>query len=270
LQGFTRYESRRSRLRVVSWHDYGLNNCVTDPAAPEYPSVPNLLSIRSSRATIGPIGPEVSFAHRARESFRIDEMGSVSCNGRAGVSDTMAAALWVMDALFAIDADGVDGANLHTQPNLVNGLFDFTRTGGRWTAAVHPIYYGALMFAQSAPAGSRLLAIQSPAQNTMRAWATLGADRRIRVLLINDSLHSSALALVRIPSAPGPATVARLTARSAYATSGLTLGGQTFGAATTSGVLPPPASQTVTPRAGTYRVTLPAASAALLTLPAAG
>jgi hypothetical protein len=75
---------------------------------------------------------------------------------------------------------------------------------------------------------------------------------------------------VRTPAAPGPASLERLRASSAYATAGLTLGGQTFGAATSTGVLPSAVAQAVTPHGGTYSVTLPAGSAALLALPASG
>jgi hypothetical protein len=126
------------------------------------------------------------------------------------------------------------------------------------------------MFAQAAPAGSRLLRVVSGSEGPLRAWATRAPDRHIRVLLINDSLTSSAVAVVRTPVAPGPASLERLRAASAYATSGVTLGGRTFGAATPTGVLAPAVPQPVTPRAGAYSVTLPAGSAALLTLPAAG
>jgi hypothetical protein len=126
------------------------------------------------------------------------------------------------------------------------------------------------MFAQAAPAGSRLLRVVSGSQGPLRAWATLAPDHHVRVLLINDSLSSSALAVVRTPGAPGPASLERLRASSAYATSGLTLGGRTFGAATGTGVLAPATAQSVTPHGGTYSVTLPAGSAALITLPAPG
>jgi hypothetical protein len=126
------------------------------------------------------------------------------------------------------------------------------------------------MFAQAAPAGSRLLRVVSGSHGPLRAWATLAPDHRVRVLLINDSLRSSAVAVVRTPGAPGPAALEWLRASSAYATSGLTLGGQTFGAATSTGVLAPAVAQPVSPHVGTYSVTLPAASAGMLTLPAPG
>jgi hypothetical protein len=126
------------------------------------------------------------------------------------------------------------------------------------------------MFAQAAPAGSRLLRVVSGSQGPLRAWATRAPDHRIRVLLVNDSLSSSAQAVVRTPVVPGPASLERLRASSAYATSGVTLGGRTFGTASSTGALTPPVAQTVTPRGGAYSVTLPAGSAALLTLPATG
>ncbi|MGZ4273238.1 MAG: glycosyl hydrolase family 79 C-terminal domain-containing protein [Solirubrobacteraceae bacterium] len=263
---FDRLLSPRSRVRMLTSHAYGLNQCITNASSPSYPTVVNLLTLAASRGEVSGIGPYVALAHRNAAQYRIDEMGSITCNGRAGVSNTLASALWVMDALFTIAADGVDGVNLHTYPNSANGLFDFSLSQGHWQASVHPLYYGALMFAQAAPARSRLLRVVSGSVGPLRAWATIAPDHRVRVLLINDSLTRSALAVVRTPVVPGPASLERLRASSAYATSGMTLGGQTFGANTATGVLAPPVPQPVTPRSGAYSVTLPAASAALLTL----
>ena len=212
--------------------------------------------------------PYVSLAHADGLKYRVDELGSISCNGRAGVSDSTASALWLMDALFSIAADHIDGVNLHTYPGSVNGLFDFTRSHGRWKAAVHPLYYGALMFAKAAPTGSRLLRIHSSSQDRLRAWATLGRDHRIRVLLINDSLRSSSQTLLRPPRGFGSraATIERLLAPSAYATSGITLGGRGFGRRSSSGTLRPPRLQIAEPRRRRYRVEVPPGSAALVTL----
>lgn len=266
---FDRLLSPRSQVRMLTSHAYGLNQCVKNPASPLYPTVPNMVTLTASRGEVSHIGPYVATAHRNGAAYRIDEMGSVTCNGRRGVSDTFATALWVMDALFTMAADGVDGVNLHTYPGSTNGLFDLATAHGHPRASVHPLYYGALMFAQAAPAGSRLLRVVSAStQGPLRAWATLAPDHHVRVLLINDSLSSSAQAVVRPPAVPGPASVERLGARSAYATSGVSLGGRTFGPSTATGVLAPPVAQTVAPRGGTYSVTLPAGSAALLTLPA--
>ena len=53
-----------------------------------------------------------------------------------------------------------------------------------------------------------------------------------------------------------------------HATSGVTLGGHTFGAETTTGALPAPTVTALAARSGDYDVRVPAASAALLTVAA--
>lgn len=265
LSDFRQLLSGRSRVRMVTWHAYGLNECVTDPNSPQYPSVPHLVSATASRGFVAGLEPFVSFAHRVGDSFRVDEMNSVSCNGRLGVSNTLASALWILDSLFTLDADGVDGVNIHTYTDAANGLFDLSRSHGQWAGEVHPLYYGMLMFAEAAPPGSRLLRIQSSHQGRLRAWATLAPDHRTRVLLINDSLTSTAVARVRASGARGAASLESLRASSAYATSGVFLGGQTFGPQTPTGALAPPREQTVAPRSGVYNVVVPAGSAGLVT-----
>jgi hypothetical protein len=269
IHGFRRFLAPASRVRIVTWHAYGLNQCITARSSPQYPSVRNLLALRASRGVVNGISPYVALAHHVGATFRIDEMNSVTCNGRLGVSNTFASALWMLDALFTIAANGVDGVNIHTFQDAANGLFDFGRAGGTWRATVHPVYYGALLFAQAAPAGSRVLRLRSGAQGAVRAWATLAPDHRVRVVLINDSLTRSALALVGAPGAAVSASIERLLAPSAYATGRITLGGESFGTSTTTGLLAPPQPMSLAPRAGAYAVTLPAASAALLTLPPA-
>ncbi len=266
LDNFGQLVSPHSQERIITWHDYGLNQCVTNPRSPQYPTVPHLLTTFASRGPLSGIGPEVALAHRNGATFRIDEMGSITCNGRAGVSNTFASALWVMDALFAIANDGIDGVNLHTFPGLVNDLFDFARRHGRWIGMVRPLFYGVMMFARAAPPGSRLVTIRSDDAGAVRAWATLGTDHAVRVLLINDNLRGSDTVRITVPGRTANASLERLSAPSAYATGHVSIGGRGFGPATSTGTLRPAKLQTVTARSG-YTVSLPAASAALLTVP---
>lgn len=274
LQSFETRLSAHSRVRFITLHAYPLSVCDTNPLSPGYPSVPNLLVPTASTAGLAGLGPEIALAHRFRAGIYIDELGSVSCNGRAGVSNTLASALWLIDELFQADSAGIDGVQLHSFSGSVNDLFDFSRAPGGWRATVRPLYYGALMFTQAAPAGSRLLRTVSGDPVDLRAWATISPDRRIRVLLINDSLYSSTVAVVRVlgrDRVPGPArahtaAIERLRAASAYSTSGVTLGGEGFGSSTSDGVLRAPVPQTVALRGGDYRVSLPPGSAALLTV----
>jgi hypothetical protein len=92
------------------------------------------------------------------------------------------------------------------------------------------------------------------------------------LLLINDSLTRASSVLVRVPAPGGPAQIVRLLAPSALATSGITLGGQSFGPQTLTGTLTGPSSTVAMPAPistgpiASYVVPLPAASAALVTI----
>jgi hypothetical protein len=259
--------SPHSRVRMLTFHGYGTSGCARDPANPAFPTIPHLLSPVASRSLLDGFQPYENAAHRDGASFRLDELGPVTCNGRPGVSDTMASALWATDTLFSLARAGLDGVNLHSYPNSANGLFDFTQTHGRWQAVVHPLYYGVLMFARAAPPGSRLLQVVTGNQDQVRAWATMGADRLVRVLVINDGLQNNTNVVVRPPIGYGSpsGSLQRLRASSAAARTGITLGGQQFGT-TSTGALAPAVPQTVARQAGTYRIAVPPASAALLTL----
>jgi hypothetical protein len=270
LDAFDSSLSTHSQVRTLTTHAYGLNNCDKDPTDPLYPTVGHLLGLNASRGLLDGMGPSIALAHRDAATLRIDEMGSVTCNGKPGVSDTFASALWGMDALFAAARAGVDGVNLHSFPDSDNGLFDFTYSPSarRWSAAIHPLYDGALMFAQAAPAGARLLHLSTGGTPQLRAWATRGTDHQVRILLINDASSGSMLVHVRAPDGYGQSTgtVERLQAPSAAATGDITLGGERF-SATLTGTAPKPQLESLHPRGGVETIGLPAASAALVTLP---
>jgi hypothetical protein len=154
------------------------------------------------------------------------------------VSNTFASALWALDTLFTMRSDGVDGVNLHTFPSAASSLFDFGHIGSKWAAVVHPEYYGLLMFERASPAGSRLLKLSSTSIGSLRIWATISRPRGVHVLLVNDSLSRPETVRVIVPlvHAARP-TVTALTAPSAFSTIKVTLGGLSFGPATTTGTL---------------------------------
>ena len=87
------------------------------------------------------------------------------------------------------------------------------------------------------------------------------------LVLINDDVWHSHVVSVRLPEQAPTVTLERLTAPSAWARNGVVLGGQHFGAQTRTGNLRGARlSQQLTAGPGRYRITLPAASAALLTV----
>jgi hypothetical protein len=255
------------RVSLVTLHRYPTWGCFNSPSSDTYPTMSNLLSEFASGGLAESLAPYVAVAHAHHLKLRNDEMNSVSCGTANGVANVFGSALWSLDALFQMARVGVDGVNIHTAPTYPDRLFVAKKRHHVWRAAVEPEYYGLMMFAQAAPGGSRLVHV-SGASGDLRAWATRATDGVIRVVLINDDTHRAQTLAVRVPGSRGAATLERLEAPSVEATSGVTIGGKTFGAQTTTGVLPAVVPAALSPRAGDYDLRIPAASAALLTVPA--
>jgi len=255
------------RVKVATLHRYPLQQCFLPTTAPQYPSVAHILAPSASQGLADSVASLVGVAHARHVALRIDEMNTVSCGGAPGISNGFVSALWALDAVFQMARVGVDGVNIHTYPGAPYELFTFDRKHGKWTGSVAPEYYGLLMFAQAAPAGARLLHTSGSLGN-VRSWATRAPDGTVHVVLINDYTAQSRTIDVKIAGATGAATLERLRAPGVTAKTGVTIGGQSFGTATTTG-LPSGRSgvASLTPANGTYVVKMPPASAALLTLP---
>lgn len=266
MRGLNRFVSAQRRLGVVSFHRYPLRGCINNPADPSFASIPNLLSDSSSAGLAQGVAPFVAVAHAHGLPFRLDELNSASCRGRLGLSDTFSSALWVLDTLFNVAAVGVDGVNLHTLPGAPYEPFSFTRDASGWHAFVHPVYYGAMLFARAFPPGARLLPVSAP-PGQLKAWATLDPAGRTRVVLINKQADTPVTVNLQMPGITSFASAIALSAPSLDATNGVTLGGQSFGDSTDTGTLPgQPSGATITPSGGSnYSVTVAPGSAVMLT-----
>ena len=208
--------------------------------------------------------PFISLVHSRGIRFRVDELNSVACSGKRGVSDTFASALWMLDTLFNLAQAGVDSINVHTLPSAAYELFTISHKKNLWSAFVHPEYYAMLMFAQAFPPGAQLLPVSEPA-GQVKIWATRGTDGHTRVVIINKDPINVQTAQVSVPGSGGPATLDWLRAPSVLATSGVTLGSQSFGSATRTGLLAPAELLPTAATGGTYSIELPPGSAVLLT-----
>ena len=261
-----RFVADEPGLRLVTLHLYPLL-CFASPGSQLYPTIEHLLSDASTTGLAHSAEAPASFAHAHGLELRVDELNSSTCGGKLGVSNTFASALWVLDTLFALDQDGVDGVNIHTFPTARYAPFSFTDTGGQWSASVLPEYYGLVMFSQAAPPGSRILPVRTVPAGPVKVWATVAGDKTDRVVLINESASPELVLLSAPRGTAGPAMSEQLLAPSLSATSGVTLGGQTFDP-TTGMLTGAPQATTVAPSNGAYAITLPPASATSLDWPA--
>ncbi len=258
----TLIQDQRPELGMVTGHLYPYSACVKQPKAPDYPTVPRLLSRQATWAFAKDLIGAAATAHAAGLQFRLTEFNSVTCGGKAGVSDTFATALWAPDALFTAMRAGVDGANLHVRADAINGAFT-VNSAGRLVA--RPLLYGLMMFIRTLGPQAQLvrLHLAAPRSVNLSAWAVQVKHRILHVLLIDKSSRSVRVDL-RLP-ASAAAHVQRLLAASPYSRSGVTLNGQHLNYA--GDWTGPAQTQTITPVArGGYYLTVPARSAALMSV----
>jgi hypothetical protein len=258
--------SAERSLKLVTYHRYPLSACVKDPTSSSYASIPNLLADSSSSGLAQGLASYVQMAHAHGLPFRLTEINSASCQGAPDVSDSFASALWALDTMFNMASVGVDGVNFHMLPGSHYELFTVSHSAtGAWQAFVHPEYYGLLMFSQAFPPGARLLPVSAPS-GPVKVWATQDTEGVTRVTLINQDPTAEHDVQLQLPGVPGEASLETLQAPAVSATSGVTIGGQTFGSETTTGTLPGPLlTIPIDPASGIYTVALPPGSATLLT-----
>jgi hypothetical protein len=265
LKSLGRILAGEPRIKLTTVHAYPRKKCRASTTITNS----ELLAESSSYGFAQLVKGFVTASHHHGKPIRVDEMNGVSCGGQKGVSNAFSSALWVLDTLFELDRVGVNGVNLHTRPNSFQEILGPSESHGHWKMRVRPEFYGMLMFAQASPAGSRLLRFSGHTPAGIKLWATRAKNGVIHVVLIDKHQGGGGTIVpLRIPGAKGIATVENLRAPSIRATGRVTLGGQSFGSATSTGTLGGKAAdRKLTPsKSGVYTVSLPAGSATMLTL----
>jgi len=200
--------------------------------------------------------------------YRICETNSFSGGGKPGVSDTLGAALWVLDFMLILASAGCAGVNMETGVNQRGFISSYSPIGddeqGHYWAA--PEYYGMLAFAQAGK--GRIIGSSIDAGNrNITAYATQPAKDRTVLTLINKEPSSDATVLIdagsSLPFRIG--SLVRLSGPSMESKSGTTLGGASV---SPTGSWKPTLSEEVGTSRGAMQVRLPAASAAIVMLQA--
>jgi len=252
------FAARERRVGLITVHAYPLKRCGSSPEL----RPTQFFQASSLQGLADMIGGWVRTAAAHRLPLRIDEMNSISCGGQADLSSAFAPALWAVDVLPRIVSAGASGVNFHTIPGTWQSLISAADRRSGWHIRVQPEYYGLMMFAEGAPAGSRMMRISGPAAATLDAWATRARSGQIHVVLINKGLSALRVRL-KLP-VTGPATLTRLLSPDLLALDDATLGGQTI-SLTTGQLSGTSTATTVAPARGTYALRVPAYSAAMLT-----
>jgi hypothetical protein len=272
MQYFPTFLSNQSGMvNLTTYHRYPLSACSwSKPGSSTYPTISNLLSDQASLNVAQSIATFVKQAQQYGKSLSLSEINSVSCGGANGVSNGFASALWGTDVMFNLASVGVRSVHFHGGSGGYYSPFSFTakNSSGQYvyTATVNPLYYGMLLFAQAVSNHAQLLPVSVQSSGNVKLWATIDSQNVVRVLAINKDLSASGNAEIQLSSPRSGGSLVRLMAPSASATTGVTLGGQTFDGTTDGKPVGTQISTSVTPTNGIYTFSLPATSAALLTL----
>lgn len=249
---------------LLTAHYYPLTRCELFA-----PKLSDLLS-PVTRANESAILERLSaIALASRIPLRLDETNNVSCRGQPGVSDVFGSALWAVDYIARAMASGVAGLNFHdliaepeTYSPLVAGDAQELASG-----ALHanPEWY-ALLLSRSLLGDDPVRADVAGAADMLTASAFASPDGSVHVVLVDFASSAARPLLVhlRVPSSLRGGTILRLSAPGVVSKVGVTLGGSAVSA---EGTWSPAATlPQVSGRPGALALSMPAGSAALVTL----
>jgi hypothetical protein len=245
-----------SSVGLLTGHRYPFNACAF-PGSAQYPTIAGQLSAQASSGLAASLLPAIAAAHQAGLKFRLTELGSASCTGLPGVSDTFATALWAPDVLFNMLADGVDGVNVHTRYNTSNTPLD-----GPGSTIVRPFFYGMVAFTRTLGPGASLLqtSVSGQLPAGLSVWPVALPGGQMHVLLINKAPSTATVALQA--GAQASAQVQSLQSSSMSPGAQVTFGGQQLSNnGAWQGI---PVTTTLNAREGAYQVSVPPLSASLL------
>jgi hypothetical protein len=264
------YVTDKPVFHSLSYHAYALSACNGNKNNRLWMILEDKAAIHKAEA----YAPIISEVLAYNIPMRIGEGNSISCGGVAGISDTMASALWAIDILYNMALLGVSRWNFHGGTGGPYSPVHYANPDVIDAVEPMPIYYAQWFFTFATAQSTTLYQLQNISTTSTYIKGFSGRDENgiWRLTFLYKDMNATENANVTI-IATSPLTKAAsvylLTAPSVSSTSGLYFGGQTFDG-TSNGI---PAGtfgpdMTVMPTVpGTFTISLPPCSAAVVMLP---
>jgi hypothetical protein len=192
--------------------------------------------------------------------YRVSECNSFFNGGAAGVSNSYASSLWVLDFLFNVAMGGATGVNMHGGGN-APGYTPIADDSGAVIEA-RPEYYGLLLFAL-AGTGTLLETQLSAGSVDVTAYAVKTPSGGLNIVLVNKDTLQNLTLTIQANQPVKTASMQTMTGPSLAALSGVTIQGATMNK---DGSFAPASPGTLTPAVGQTTCFLPALSAALISI----
>lgn len=190
--------------------------------------------------------------------FRITETNSFYNGGAAGVSDSYASSLWVIDHLFNIALGGASGVNLHGGGS-GNGYTPIADDSGAVIEA-RPEFYGVLLFTMAGQ-GSLISTAVAAAGLNVTAYTVQSADGTLSIVVVNKEVGRNLQLNIECGQTVNSALLLAMNGPGLDATGGVTIQGANVAM---DGHFEPGTAYTVQISASTVTCYLDALSAILL------
>ncbi len=253
------WESIGQHPAILTDHYYPLTACGHKPTATQLLSPEVRLQETVMLSTLADI------QRTSRTPLELDETNDISCKGQPGVSNTFASALWAADYIARTMRAGLRGVDFHTLLNLPQSYSALVGEG----ASLHPNPEWYALLLDHSLQGARVLPTSVSAGSNTTAQAFRAPNGDLELLLVNfdpAGTRPTRVTLQLHGAGARVGTILRLTAPAVLATSGVKLGGEEV--ASTGRWHPRLPLPNLEHRGAGLGLSMPAASAALVTIPA--
>lgn len=246
-----------NRLGILTVHQYAIGGCHGQPI-----TIDQLLSTQLIAAYRQHAQGWVGVANRAALPLELDETGAATClQGKKGIVDVFAGALWGLDWLFTNAQLGMRAINFHSGYSLYSPIWSTgTRSGGEvvYHNQPAPLYYAMYAFNNNAE-NATLLRTTVDSHANITAYAVRDTAGHLRVFVLNKDLNAAGPVTIHLSSPMGVGSLLRISAPS-IASQDISYGGASFDG-DTGRLRGAPARATIAPDArGDYNFTLDNAS----------